>query len=99
VWVKLAVSDMTNADDANLDTATRVYAVARVPWVMYFHGDQALHGAYWHDQFGTARSHGCVNLAPRDARWLFAWAPPRLPDGWDAVIPTTEDPGMLVRVR
>ena len=98
-WVKLATTDMSNADDPELDTSTRVYSVERVPWVIFFHGDQALHGVYWHDRFGTARSHGCVNLAPRDARWIFEWAPPALPAGWEAVFPTEEEPGLRVRVR
>jgi hypothetical protein len=99
VWVKLATSDMSNADDDTLDTVTHIYSVERVPWVMFFHDDQALHGAYWHDRFGTVHSHGCVNLAPRDARWLFAWAPPAMPPGWEAVIPSEDDPGLRVRVR
>lgn len=98
-WVKLATTDMSNADDPDLDTSTRVYSVERVPWVIFFHGDQALHGVYWHDRFGTARSHGCVNLAPRDARWIFEWAPPALPAGWEAVFPTEDEPGLRVRVR
>ncbi len=98
-WVKLATTDMSNADDPDLDTSTRVYSVERVPWVLFFHRDQALHGVYWHDRFGTARSHGCVNLAPKDARWIFEWAPPALPAGWEAVFPTDEEPGLRVRVR
>lgn len=98
-WVKLATTDMSNADDPALDTNTRVYSVERVPWVLFFHRDQALHGVYWHDRFGTARSHGCVNLAPKDARWIFDWAPPALPPGWEAVFPTEEEPGLRVRVR
>lgn len=99
VWSKLAASDMSNADDVELSSATSLYTVARVPWVMFFRGDQALHGVFWHDQFGRARSHGCVNLAPRDAAWLFDWSPPQLPPGWTAVIPTRREPGMRVRVR
>ncbi len=99
VWIKLATTDMSNADDDSLDTSTRVYSVERVPWVMFFHDDQALHGAYWHDRFGVVHSHGCVNLAPRDARWLFAWAPPVMPPGWEAVFPNDEEPGLRVRVR
>lgn len=98
-WVKLATTDMSNADDPDLDTATRVYSVERVPWVLFFHRDQALHGVYWHDRFGTARSHGCVNLAPKDARWIFEWAPPLLPAGWEAAFPTEDEPGLRVRVR
>jgi hypothetical protein len=60
------------------------YQVQEVPWVMYFKGNYALHGAYWHSVFGNTRSHGCVNLPPVDARWLFYWARPRLPRGWTA---------------
>ena len=50
------------------------YSLEEVPWVMYFDGSRALHGEYWHDALGFKRSHGCVNLAPSDARWLFDWA-------------------------
>jgi lipoprotein-anchoring transpeptidase ErfK/SrfK len=49
------------------------YYLEAVPWVMYFDGDRALHGEYWHDRLGFKRSHGCVNLAPLDAKWLFDW--------------------------
>ncbi len=58
------------------------YAIEDVPWIMYFEGGYALHGAFWHSNFGHRQSHGCVNLAPADARALFGWAEPRLPDGW-----------------
>src|SRR5579859_894020 len=50
------------------------YYLEQVPWTMYFDGSRALHGEYWHDGLGFKRSHGCVNLAPLDARWLFDWA-------------------------
>lgn len=63
------------------------YYAEEVPWVMHYDGGRALHGAYWHDQFGIEKSHGCINLAPKDAEWLFAWVPPDLPDGWSAVLP------------
>ena len=47
-----------------------------VPWVMYFTNDGvAFHGAYWHNDFGRARSHGCVNLPVTFAKWLYEWAP------------------------
>lgn len=99
VWVKLATTDMSNVDNVDLYSATALYTVSRVPWVMFFHNDQALHGAFWHDRFGAAHSHGCVNLAPRDAAWLYSWAPPNAPPGWTAVMPTAADPGLRVRVR
>lgn len=53
-----------------------------VPYVQYFHEGYALHTAYWHDVFGQPKSHGCINLAPEDARRLFFWTEPRVPDGW-----------------
>ncbi len=56
-----------------------------VPWVQYFKDGYALHGAYWHDVFGFARSHGCVNLSPIDAHRVFFWTTPSLPRGWHGV--------------
>ena len=53
-----------------------------VPYVQYFKQGYALHAAYWHDGFGAPRSHGCVNLSPLDARWLFAWTEPKVPTAW-----------------
>lgn len=67
------------------DPVDGVYDVAEVPWTMYYQGSYALHGAYWHDSFGNVRSHGCTNIAPADARFLFTWTTPRLPDGWHGV--------------
>jgi lipoprotein-anchoring transpeptidase ErfK/SrfK len=49
------------------------YYLEDVPWVMYYDDDRALHGAYWHNNFGYQQSHGCVNLAPADAQWIFEW--------------------------
>ncbi len=62
------------------------YSLLDVPFVQYFHKGFALHGTYWHDEFGRVRSHGCVNLAPRDAAWLFEWTDPVVPEGWHGVI-------------
>jgi lipoprotein-anchoring transpeptidase ErfK/SrfK len=50
------------------------YYLENVPYVMYFYEDYALHGAYWHNNFGVPMSHGCVNIAPTDAGWLYAWS-------------------------
>lgn len=96
LWVKLAVSDMTNVEDPQ---ASRFYAMEGVPWVQFFKGGYGLHAAFWHDSFGAPRSHGCVNLSPRDAAFLFSWTEPRLPTGWHAVHPTPVERGTLVRVR
>jgi lipoprotein-anchoring transpeptidase ErfK/SrfK len=62
------------------------YFLEDVPWAMYFNKDMALHGAYWHDKFGFKHSHGCVNLPPADAKWLFDWTTPAAGDGnWTVV--------------
>jgi LysM repeat protein len=52
------------------------YDLPNVPWVMYFHGSYAIHGAYWHNNFGTPMSHGCVNMRPNEAEMLYNWAAP-----------------------
>ena len=66
------------------DMADHEFELRDVPWVMYFSGGYALHGAYWHDDFGRARSHGCVNLSPIDARYVFFWTEPGVPEHWHA---------------
>lgn len=66
------------------EVADHEFELRDVPWVMYFKGGYALHGAYWHDDFGKVRSHGCVNLAPIDARFVFFWASPDVPLHWHA---------------
>lgn len=65
------------------DDEKGTYTVAEVPWTMFYHGAFALHGAYWHSEFGNVRSHGCTNLPPADARWLFIWGG-GVPPGWHA---------------
>jgi hypothetical protein len=75
------------------------YSIEDVPYVEYFEGSYALHGAFWHNNFGHEMSHGCVNLAPLDAKKLFFWSEPRLPRGWHAVWSTPENRGTLVVVH
>lgn len=50
------------------------YYLPGVPYTMYFYEGYALHGTYWHNNFGTPMSHGCVNLRTPDAEWLYYWA-------------------------
>jgi L,D-transpeptidase catalytic domain len=66
------------------DVADHEFELRDVPWVMYFKGGYAIHGAYWHDGFGKVRSHGCVNVAPIDARYVFMWSLPQVPEHWQA---------------
>lgn len=92
VTSKLAVASMVSEK-------RDIYSVADVPWTMYYDHNFALHTAYWHDGFGDQRSHGCINLAPRDARLLYRWSSPDVPPGWIAVYGDADHPGSLVRVR
>jgi lipoprotein-anchoring transpeptidase ErfK/SrfK len=96
IWVKLESHDMTNVEDPGVLSQ---YAIEEVPWVMFFKAGYGLHATFWHDAFGQRRSHGCVNLSPLDARFLFGWAGPHKPPGWRAVLPTAEQPGTRVVVR
>lgn len=76
-------------------TGVAPYSYEEVPFTQYI-GRVALHGAFWHDQFGLPHSHGCINLSPRDAEWLFAFTKPALPDGEKEASAKT---GTVVRVR
>ncbi len=51
------------------------YDLPNVPYTMYFYKGYAIHGTYWHNNFGHPMSHGCVNMRTSDAAWLFNWAP------------------------
>ena len=75
------------------------YSIEDVPWIMYFNGSYALHGAFWHSAFGHERSHGCVNMTPHDAKEVFGWAGPSLPAGWHGVRATADNPGTRVIVH
>jgi lipoprotein-anchoring transpeptidase ErfK/SrfK len=64
IYVKVRVQDMRGPG----------YHLKDVPYVMFFYGDYGLHGTYWHNNFGTPMSRGCVNLTIDDAAWLYNWA-------------------------
>ena len=77
VWAKAAAITMKNQPYED-----KGYFVNKVPWSTFFQWHNAIHGAYWHDRFGVTKSHGCVNVAPLDARRIFEWVTPPLPPGW-----------------
>jgi lipoprotein-anchoring transpeptidase ErfK/SrfK len=76
------VSSTMDGDEDQSDS----FNLRDVPFVQYFHKGFALHGTYWHDDFGKIKSHGCVNLAPIDAAWLFEWTDPTVPADWHGVV-------------
>ncbi len=71
VYEKLEADPMQGAFAAD---RSDFYYLEDVPWILYFDQSRALHGAYWHNGYGYPRSHGCVNLSPADAQWLYDWA-------------------------
>ncbi|MCD6497343.1 MAG: L,D-transpeptidase [Deltaproteobacteria bacterium] len=94
IWIKIGVDRMNNHPGE-----AEMYLVEAVPWIMYFYQGFALHGAYWHDGFGSPRSHGCINLSPKDAKTIFDWTTPALPPGWHSRWTDKYAPGTLVRIR
>lgn len=88
-----SVSSTMDGDDDQPDG----YELLDVPYVQYFHRGYALHGAYWHDEFGRARSQGCINLTAQDSAWIFDWTDPPVPEGWHAVL--NKERGTVVHVR
>jgi lipoprotein-anchoring transpeptidase ErfK/SrfK len=84
--------DGNTASDGN-------YSIQDVPWAMFFEGNYAIHGAFWHNGFGSRKSHGCINLPVGDARWLFWWVGPELPEGWHGAAAREGSPGSVVVVR
>jgi hypothetical protein len=64
IYVKYVYADMAGPG----------YFLPNVPYVMYFYSGYGLHGTYWHSNFGTPMSHGCINLSIPDSEWLFYWA-------------------------
>jgi len=64
VWIKLRYADMSGPG----------YYLPNVPYTMYYDGSYGIHGTYWHSNFGTPMSRGCVNMRTEDAAWLFNWS-------------------------
>lgn len=64
VYVKYRYTDMAGPG----------YYLPNVPYTMYFYKGYGIHGTYWHNNFGTPMSHGCVNMATSEAGWIFDWS-------------------------
>jgi hypothetical protein len=75
------------------------YSIEDVPYVMYFHRAYAVHAAFWHELYGNQRSHGCVNLAPLDAKRIFYLTEPPIPEGLHGAWATKEHLGSRVVVH
>jgi hypothetical protein len=73
-----------------------IFDLPGVPWDTYITDNGvALHGTYWHNDFGTPHSHGCINMAIQDAKWIFRWTRPAVPAGERLIL----QPGTGTRVK
>jgi hypothetical protein len=75
------------------------YSIEDVPFAQFFHKAYALHGAFWHGNYGVQMSHGCVNLSPLDAKWLFYFTSPTLPAGYHGAWSRAENVGTRIVVH
>jgi hypothetical protein len=100
IWIKLRATKMEGG------SGKYYYYLPNVPYTMFFENDQVpgwrgygLHGTYWHNDFGTQRSHGCVNLPTEKAKELYYWASPVLSDGRSSVKADASNPGTRVVIH
>ncbi|HET7098679.1 MAG TPA: L,D-transpeptidase [Patescibacteria group bacterium] len=97
IWEKVRATKMSGGSGADY------YYLPNVPFVMFFSNDKvaagrgfSLHGAYWHDNFGHAMSHGCVNMRTVDAHKLYDWASPTA--SGNITLSTDNDPGTKITI-
>ena len=95
IWSKFKYTKMSGGNK----TLNTYYYLPNVPYTMYFYKDFGLHGTYWHNNFGTPMSHGCVNLPTTVAEKLFYWSTPVLAEGKNSVIANNNNPGTKVVVH
>jgi len=93
-WRKMVSRHMSGGD------MTSGYDLPGVGWTILFSGSgAAVHSTYWHNDFGTPRSRGCINVLPQDAKWLFRWSNPPVPYKPGDVQSLFPNPGTPVIVR
>ena len=95
IWIKLRATKMEGGSGRGY------YYLPNVPYIMFFENAEVpnwrgygLHGTYWHNDFGHPHSHGCINMAPQDAKWIYRWSLPTVPEGERLVL----NPGTGTRV-
>ncbi len=100
VWIKLRATKMEGG------SGKYYYYLPNVPYVMFFENEEipgwrgyGLHGTYWHNDFGTQRSHGCVNLPTDIAKELYYWTTPVLPEGKSVVRSAPENVGTRIVIH
>jgi hypothetical protein len=74
------------------------YSTPAVPWATFTGQGIAIHGAFWHNDFGVKRSHGCLNVKPEDAKWIFRWTTPYVSLAQSEIRLSLPDHGTIVNV-
>ncbi|GIW59758.1 MAG: hypothetical protein KatS3mg087_0824 [Patescibacteria group bacterium] len=99
IWTKLRYTKMEGGNKA----INTYYYLPNVPYTMFFANDEipawrgfGIHGTYWHNNFGTPMSHGCVNMKTEEAALVYAWANPTIPEDKKSVRATADNPGTTV---
>lgn len=95
IWYKTR-SQLMSGGSKDLGT---YYYLPNVPHNMFFSGGYAIHGAYWHNNFGQTMSHGCVNAPLAQVAELFEWTGPVLPPGTNALRASADNPGTRVNIH
>lgn len=102
VWTKLRYTTMSGGD-RSINT---YYYLPNVPYVQFFGNGEipasmgySIHGTYWHNNFGTPMSHGCVNLPTDVAEKLFYWSNPPVPEGKTVVSASKDNPGLRIVIH
>ncbi len=100
VWMKIRATRMKGGE------GRYYYNLPNVPYVLFFENDKipgyrgfGLHGTYWHNDFGTPHSHGCVNLPTDTAKIIYEWATPLLPDGKNIARSNSDNPGTRIVIH
>ncbi|MAG59834.1 hypothetical protein CMO96_03550 [Candidatus Woesebacteria bacterium] len=100
IWSKFRATKMEGGE------GSYYYYLPNVPYVMFFENAEiagmrgySLHGTYWHEDFGTQRSHGCVNLPTPMAEKLYYWANPVTPEGTNMIRASGDNPGTRVVIH
>jgi len=92
VWYKLYKAEMRGGPPLH----SYRYDLKNIPWVMFYNNDYAIHGTYWHDNFGTPQSAGCTNMTQGDAKYIFENTLPVIPDGRQSIFSKDAEPGTVV---
>lgn len=100
IWTKLRYTKMSGGSKEN----GTYYYLPNVPYTMFFYNDEvardvgyAIHGAYWHMNFGHPMSHGCINMNIEEAGQVYYWAQPDL-RGKSSIRATEDNPGTLIYI-